>query len=79
MEEKKEPIRNDEIVHTCGACRKTLNKGEAVACIFPVVVTPTGQKVATFMICKYCGVLTALPDGSVEVPKIEQQKIISLS
>jgi len=80
MDKKKlelvKPVRNDEIVHTCGACRNTIKKGEQIAVMFPIVVTPQGNKVSQVMVCNHCGVLTALPEGSVALPKIEQPRII---
>lgn len=76
MEEKKQPIKNNEIIHTCGACRHTVKKGEQVAVMFPIVSTPKGNKISQVMVCNHCGVLTALPEGSVQLPQIEQPKII---
>jgi len=74
--EKQKTVKNDEIVHTCGACRQTVKKGEQVAVMFPIVSTPQGNKVAQVMVCNYCGVLSALPEGSVRLPQIEKPKII---
>lgn len=70
------PVKNDEIAHVCSGCRNTTKKGEQIITIFPIVVTPTGNKVCSLMVCKYCGILTFLPDGSVSLPQIEQPRII---
>lgn len=70
------PVKNEEIAHVCSGCRNTIKKGEQIMTIFPIVVTPAGNKVAQIMVCHHCGVLTYLPDGSVQLPQVEQPKII---
>jgi hypothetical protein len=74
--EKQEPVKNEEIAFTCGACRKTFKKGEQIITIFPLVATTKVPQPQPVMVCKYCGVLSFLPTGSVQPPQIEQPKII---
>lgn len=76
MEEKKKPVKNDEIVTVCGACRQTVKKGEQIITIFPLVATSKGAQPQPMIVCKHCGVVSFLPTGSVQPPKIEQPKII---
>jgi len=75
--ENNKQVKNDEIVHICGGCRHTIMKGKGVMVIHPLVVNTRGQAVPqSVMVCEKCGVLTYLPEGSVQVPLIEQPKII---